>query len=225
MSDHNNVPSGGEAPARAVGGVSLACLLLASLLGALATRDLKGADKAEPAGVAKGKQERVLQYEGRNGNFALYLVPDVWRKLDKPVNPVAEVQFARKAGDAGALVIAERIMVPVETLKKRAFAHIRDLDRDATIINEEKKMVRGKEGLCATINAKVSGIPFTYYVYYYSGNEGTFQVMTWTGQNLFEELKPELEAFVDGFRVIPKQNKKPGNLKSAGANGIVLPRQ
>ena len=44
------------------------------------------------------------------------------------------------------------------------------------------------------------GIPFTYFSYYCCADEGTFQVITWTGRNLFEEMKPALETFLNGSR-------------------------
>lgn len=44
----------------------------------------------------------------------------------------------------------------------------------------------------------------TFYGYYYSGDEGSIQIVTWTGQNLFKEMKPELDAFLNGFEIIKK---------------------
>jgi hypothetical protein len=54
------------------------------------------------------------------------------------------------------------------------------------------------------MDAKPEGVPITFYGYYYSGDEGAIQVLTWTVQNLFREFKPELEAFLNGFEILQK---------------------
>ncbi|MBW3539190.1 MAG: hypothetical protein KY476_02875 [Planctomycetes bacterium] len=148
----------------------------------------------------------TLAYTGKRGTFAMYLVPDTWKKLDEVDNEDAEVEFDHKDGDVYAMIIAERIMVPLNTLKKIAFDNIRALDESAKIAFEEKRTVNGKNVLCLTIEATVEGIPFTYHNYYYSGDEGSFQVMTFTGRNLFKEYKPEMEAFLNGFEIVKKKD-------------------
>ena len=158
----------------------------------------------EPKKEFKKPVNAKLQYKGKRGTLALYLVPGVWEKMEKPPSPAAEVGFRNKDGDVFALVIAERIMVPLETLKRIALANARQLDDGARIIKEEKRTVNGSEVLCLILNAKPQGMPMTYYNYYYSGKEGSIQVVTWTGENAFEEVKPDLEAFLNGFEIIKK---------------------
>jgi len=48
-------------------------------------------------------------------------------------------------------------------------------------------------------------VAFTFHGYYYSGEVGSIQVLTWTGRNLFKEVKPELEAFLNGFEIVEKK--------------------
>jgi hypothetical protein len=152
----------------------------------------------------KKDKNAKLQYTGKRGTFALSLVPGVWERLEKPPSPAAEVGFRHKDGDAFGLVIAERIAIPLETLKRAAIENVRNVDRDAQIVDEERRTVNGKEVLCLTLKAKPQGAPLTFYNYYYSGKEGAIQITTWTGENLFDEMKPELEAFLNGFEIIKK---------------------
>jgi hypothetical protein len=164
----------------------------------------KAPTKTGGAGEFKKPAEAVLQYKGKRGTFALYLLPSVWRRVDNPTNPSAEVQFTRKDGDAFAMVIAERIAVPLDTLKAAALENMKKADKGAKILKEEKRVVNGKEVLCLTMNAQPVGVPITFYSYYYSGNEGSIQVVTWTGQSLFQEMKPEMENFLNGFSILEK---------------------
>ena len=113
----------------------------------------------EPKKEFKKPMNAKLQYKGKRGTLALYLVPGVWERMEKPPNPVAEVGFRHKDGDMFALVIAERIIVPLETLKRIALANVRKVDDNARIIKEEKRTVNGNEVLCLILELKSEGIP------------------------------------------------------------------
>ena len=45
------------------------------------------------------------------------------------------------------------------------------------------------------------GIPFVFLGYYYSGKEGSIQVITFTADNLFDEYRKEFEEFLNGFEI------------------------
>jgi hypothetical protein len=159
---------------------------------------------AKPSGVFVKAPKSTLAYRGKRGTFAMHLVPNVWKKTDKPSNPVAEVEFVDGENDAYAMVIAERISIPLETLRGAAVQNMRAVDNDAAIVKEEKRVVNGKPILAMIMNVKTQGAAFTFYSYYYTGDEGSFQVVTWTGQNLFKELQPALEEFLNGFEITKK---------------------
>ncbi len=136
--------------------------------------------------------------------FALDLPPDTWKKQDRPNNKAAEVEFVHKDGDVFALVIAERIKIPLEMLKKSVIGNLQSIDENAKIVSEEKRMVHGKEVLRMVMEATVQGFEATYLGYYYSDDDGSIQVLTYTGTNLFKEARPDMEAFVNGFEVLKK---------------------
>ncbi len=183
---------------------------LASAPRAQNTRPAKeAAVPRKPPATEVHKDERaVLRYEGKKAPFALWLVPGVWRQSWIKDNPDAEVEFTHKGGEAWALVIAERIQMPVDVLKKAALENFRKRDKDAKIVREETRLVNGAEVLCLTVNASSpEGVPVTVHGYYYAGPQGAIQVLTVTGQNLFQELQPELEGFLNGFEIV---KGKPG---------------
>jgi len=156
-------------------------------------------------GEYKKDKKAALAYTGKRGTFAFHLLPDTWKKLDKVENADAEVGFAHKDGEAFALVMAERIQVPLATLKKIAVENWRSVDKNAKVVLDEKRTVNGKEVLCLAAEVESEGVAFTFFGYYYSSEAGTVQVLTWTGRNLFKEFKPELEAFLNGFEIIEKK--------------------
>jgi hypothetical protein len=51
------------------------------------------------------------------------------------------------------------------------------------------------------ITGTAQGIPFHYYGYYYTGKLGSVQVITYTGESLFEEYKPEFDELLNGLEL------------------------
>ena len=45
----------------------------------------------------------------------------------------------------------------------------------------------------------MQGIKFSYYGYYYSGEEGTVQFITYTAQNMLEDYRNDCETLLNGF--------------------------
>lgn len=110
--------------------------------------------------------------------------------------------FQHADGDGYALVIRERLQMSLDALKEIALTNAIQAAPDAKIVFEEPRMVNGTKVLCLIIEGTTSGIAFTYYGYYYSGKSGIVQIVTYTGQNLFEEYKPDFENFLNGFEVL-----------------------
>ena len=97
---------------------------------------------------------------------------------------------------------SERVEIPLETLRTLALANAQEAAPDARITFEGKRQVNGKELLCLQIKGTIRGVAFTYFGYYYSNNYGSVQIITYTGQNLFEEFQNDFEEFLNGFEVI-----------------------
>ncbi len=156
------------------------------------------------AGEFKKDKKSELTYTGKRKRFTLSLVPDAWEQLEKSGSPAAEVGFKHAEGDIYAIVVAERVEVPLDALKKAVVGNMRAVDKEAKILLDEKRTVNGKPMLCLTVEASVKEVPLTYHVYLYSGDEGSIQLLTWTGRKLFKESKADMEAFLNGFEVVKK---------------------
>ena len=64
----------------------------------------KATEKAARSGRDGQAEVSKLAYEGKRGNFALYVTPKVWKKSENPNNPVAELEFVDPDNDAYAMV-------------------------------------------------------------------------------------------------------------------------
>jgi hypothetical protein len=62
-------------------------------------------------------------------------------------------------------------------------------------------MKNGKEILCMKIDGTIEQIPFRYYGYYYGGKQGTIQLLTYTGQGLFEKYEADFLDFLNGLEI------------------------
>jgi len=164
----------------------------------------KAKDKEKAGGDYKKDKKSELAYTGKRGTFTLSLVPDAWTQLEKSINPLAEVGFKNGEGDVYAMVVAERLQVPLPALKKSVLDNMKRVDPESKVLLDEKRTVNGLEMRCLTVEAAVQEIPLTYHIYLYAGDEGSIQLMTWTGRKLFKESKADMEALLNGFEVVKK---------------------
>ncbi len=123
--------------------------------------------------------------------------PSKWKR-----NQVAEPgrqTLTHLSGDGYAMVISERLQLTTEALKGVVLNNARQAAPDAKIVFEESRVVNGAKILCLQIVGTTQGIQFHYFGYYYAGKGGTIQVLTYTGENLFDEYKADFEELLNGF--------------------------
>lgn len=137
----------------------------------------------------------------KKGIMELWYDPAKWTQRTKFNNESAEFALEHTAGDAYAMAIVERIGMPFETLRTVALDNAKSMAPDARITLEEKRSINGADLVALQIDGTFSGIPFRYYGYYWSGNAGTFQIVTFTAQNLFEEMAEDFTGLLNGIVV------------------------
>jgi len=157
-----------------------------------------------PVNEKKYKKEKNSNFllKSNKLNIGFWLNPKEWAFKKAVENPVAEYELHLKKGDLYALVITEKIEIPLETLKGIALENGKSVAPDLKIVKEEYRNVNDTKVLLLQMDGTTQGIKVTYYGYYYSNYQGTVQFITYTSQNLFKELKEECERFLNGFVVI-----------------------
>ena len=125
--------------------------------------------------------------------------PTKWTLLpsDKP----GRRQLNHREGDGYALIFAERLQMPIATLKNIVLQNARTAAPDAKVVREEQRTVNGVPVTCMELTGTTQGIPFRYFGYYYAGKAGTIQVITYTGESLFPEYRDDFEELLNGFTV------------------------
>lgn len=136
--------------------------------------------------------------KSKKGFYELWYNPKKWTTKTETVNSDAEFSLKHVTGDAYAMIIAERIEVPISTLKDIVLEKAKEVAPDSEIIFEKELIVNGSKFLNLHIKGTAQGISFIYDGYYWSGEKGTLQVVTFTGQNLFNEFEHDLIDFLNG---------------------------
>ncbi len=138
---------------------------------------------------------------GKRVKYGLWYDRSKWI-LDQNIdNASAEFELTHVEGDRYIVIIPERIQIPLETLRIAAIANAKKVAPDTRVSFEEKRLVNNKKLLCLKMDATIQGIPVSYINYYYSGKAGAVQLMSYTGQNLFEEYQSDIMDLLNGFEV------------------------
>jgi len=164
--------------------------------------------KYEPAPAIAGRGRAHARATGATeridllrGGMTLFIDPGKWRQT--PSEDPTKLSFRHATGEAYGMVVAERLAIPLSRLKEIAVSNARDAAPDVKVTFEEPRRVNDVDVLAMQMEGTIQGIPFTYYGYYFSGPQGSVQLLTYTGSNLFAEYKPEFEDFLNGLTPPP----------------------
>jgi len=148
-------------------------------------------DFLKPAGATE-----VIK--SKKGFFELWYNPEKWTTRSGITNDAAEFTLKHSSGDAYAMAIVERIGMPVASLRKIALDNAKSGAPDAKIALDEERTVNGVKVVALQIEGTIQGIPFKYYGYYWTGKAGTLQLITYTSQNLFDDVADDFTELLNG---------------------------
>ena len=157
------------------------------------------ASTAGAAGRANTRSPAATErVELLRGAMAIFVDPAKWKK-QPPTDDLTKTTFHHSSGEAYGMIVAERLAIPLLKLKEIAISNARAAAPDAKVVFEETRHVNDIHVLVMQMEGTIQGIAFTYYGYYYSGSQGSLQVLTYTGTNLFAEYKGSFEEFLNGL--------------------------
>lgn len=163
-----------------------------------------------PQRTAPVKPPRRATVTGQFGTYSIDYDDAKWDcEFSSEPEGDKELSFVHHDGDVFAMVIAERIPLSREMLRKVVIDKACSVASDFRLLREELRLVGGENVLCLTMGGTLEKTPFIYHGYYYTGERGTIQVITFTSKGLFDQYVGDMTAFLDGFRVLPDPSAVP----------------
>lgn len=135
-------------------------------------------------------------------NLGLWLNPKSWSFKKGTEKDAFEYELNRKGEDLYAMMITEKIQVPIESLKEVAIENAKSAAPDLIVTKQEHRNVNGIQVLMMQMSGTIQGIRFTYFGYYYSNENGTVQLLTYSSEALFNGYQSEMEALLNGLVVL-----------------------
>lgn len=137
--------------------------------------------------------------KSKRANVGVWINTKIWSFTNNSTNEDAEIQFEKRTGDIYAMLITEKIQIPLESFKSIALQNAKNAATDIKIIKDEYRNVNGKKVLMLQMSGTVQGIKVVYFGYYYSSEKGTTQLISYTGENLFKAHMTEMEVLLNGL--------------------------
>ena len=160
--------------------------------------------KAAPTGDRFEKPKAATEVlKSKKGFCEIWYDPKKWKPVTT-TNPAAEFELIHSSREANALVITERIAMPLSALKNVALTNARNVAPDVAIEWEQDRTVNGTKVLAMRLAGTTQGIKFKYLGYYWSGEAGIVQVVTYTGSNLFDEFQADCGELLNGLVLTKK---------------------
>ncbi len=151
-----------------------------------------------PISFSKNSEATFL-LKSNKVNMGFCINPKKWSFKKATSNEAAEYELQIKDGDLYAMIISEKIEIPLDALKSIAYNNSKEIVSDLKIVKEEYRIVNGKKVLCMQMNGTIQSIKFSYYGYYFSNSNGTVQFITYTSQNLLNKYLPDIENLLNGL--------------------------
>lgn len=132
-------------------------------------------------------------------NIGVWMNPKEWTFNKGGEKDEFEFQFRKKEQDLYAMILTEKIQIPIETLKGIALENAKRIAADIKSVKTEYRIVNGNKVLLMQMVGTIQGMDITYYGYYYSNVNGTVQFITYTGLNLIDEYLEDIELLINGL--------------------------
>lgn len=167
----------------------------------------KYANEGTPS-ASKIKTNEKIFTKDKNSSFivkstkvdiGIWINPKDWTFTKGISNEDAEFQFQKKGEDLYGMLIAEKLQIPIETLKNIALQNAKNASSDIKVVSEEYRTVNGIKVLMMQMAGTIQGLKVAYIGYYYSNESGTIQLLTNTGENLLKDYRDDIDVFLNGL--------------------------
>jgi TPR repeat protein len=153
-------------------------------------------------GVVIEKPAAATKYvEATTADFGLWVDPAIWKPRNNPDN-LFMPEFTDSRGKIIAILNAHQGEVSPEELTRMTMERWRMIAPDYHLVSQQAKMTGdGKDVMFLIFDGTVQTEPVRTYGYYYSGPEGTVQLVVTVPMNLKEKYEAMAEDLLDGLQI------------------------
>jgi hypothetical protein len=132
--------------------------------------------------------------------------PMVWERAPRFPQSSPDTEFTLKhaTGGAWALIITESTPMSIAALRHALLLNAQRSAPGAKIVFEEDRIVNGTRILCVEMALAPDQIPYTFFGYYWAGDEGAVQFITYAERHLFPRFKDDANALLNGLMITGK---------------------
>lgn len=141
------------------------------------------------------------QVKSKKTPFSVFIDNRKWEVNKSKSNKDAEFGFQLKNKFLFAMMINEKVDISLESLKEIAIANAKNASQSFSVVNEEYRFVNGTKVLMMQMRCEIQSMDFTYLSYYFAGNQGAVQLITYMNTSSLNEYKAEALEFLNGLVV------------------------
>jgi hypothetical protein len=132
-------------------------------------------------------------------NISLKYDPGQWK--ERSSESQGKFALSHSSGDGHALIIAEDTNVPLDVIVDIALANAQSADPSAKVVFRDKRRLNGVPVYFLKIEAEVDTVPLVYWGYFYAGETGTVQVVTYAPKTRWREHEKDFMEFLNGLAI------------------------
>ena len=137
--------------------------------------------------------------KSKKTNIGVWINPKIWSFSKQDSESASEYNFKNKKLDIYGMLITEKFEMPIESLINIAYDNAKNAAPDIKIVEKEYRNINNHNMIMMKMKGTIQGIKFIYYSYYYSNSEGSYQFITYTSQNAFEQYEDEMTNILNGL--------------------------
>jgi TPR repeat protein len=173
-----------------------------------------GACAARGQGPVMERPATATRYlDSTTADFGIWFDPGAWKVNPNPQN-LFDLEFNQAGGPAYAVLHSERDPIPFDSLAGDALEHFRTAATEIRIVSQQALLFGTQNVLFLTFDGLFGARRSTIYGYYYTGPEGTVQLLVGVPEDLEGKYKPLAQAFLNGLQ-IGKPDGKPVRITAA----------
>lgn len=137
------------------------------------------------------------------GRYGIWLDEKIWDLSIGGQEKQKNIEFRFEAKDKSVIgvVMFEKKENDLETLLAKSLKNYKKAAPDAKFIAKQMRTVNGSLLMFVEMELTFAGTPVVYFIYYYTGVEGTIQFSVFTQKSTLKECKDKMEDFLNGFVV------------------------